>query len=722
MNIINAAQAACSRVGIVYQDVPHDGKFHPTAVSGKPTNNSSGRIKFFTDGEGGAVWNWISRETCCFWTETGTQGPTTAEIEARRLRAAEEQVKFQQEQQEMENRQATRARSIYEAAAPATADHPVFSRKKIFPPQGVRVGAWPQRGIENCLLAPLYNEHGELRNVQAIFPEVNPELGRDKDFLYGAQKKGCYFIIGEISDIAIICEGVATGMTIFQAVGRAVVCAFDAGNMIQVAQNIRSNFPKTDIIVAADDDHYTAGNPGIAKATEAARTVAGKVAVPKFPAARGAKDSDFNDLARLTGINSVRQIIDDAIADHGGDAKQDVHQDAPLHDLHVWSADRYRGEPPPVDYLVEGGFSLGKPSLYAAMGGAGKGYSILDLALKVATDQYKNSFCEAFGGRVMTGGSAVIFAAEDCRDEIHRRLNTLDPDGRRFDYPDRLIVVPFPDAGGCPSFMQQCRGGKLEMTDEFKRICDNLAKIDRLKMIAFDPISPMFPFDLSKPEYGQAAATPFCTLAAGTGAAVIATHHMRKNGDITNIAEAREAIRGSSSLVDGLRLAYAMWPEKEDNARKLCKKLGEDYEQMKVILGAVVKKNGPERMDITTYIRNSVGLLEDRTRQCHAQLTTSDEIKTALINTIAEAAIAGNPFTHTGINGVGQRINELPEKFRGMGRIRLESIVRELLDTGRVLKCPVKGNAVRWLDVPNGPVAQGSEECTTGKAVRKAQQ
>ena len=63
--------------------------------------------------------------------------------------------------------------------------------------------------------------------------------------------------------------------------------------------------------------------------------------------------------------------------------------DKPL-DLSTWGADRYRGEPPPINYLVADRFALGAPGLLAAMGGAGKGMSMLDLAVKVGTDQYKH--------------------------------------------------------------------------------------------------------------------------------------------------------------------------------------------------------------------------------------------------------------------------------------------------------------------------------------------
>jgi hypothetical protein len=51
------------------------------------------------------------------------------------------------------------------------------------------------------------------------------------------------------------------------------------------------------------------------------------------------------------------------------------------------------------------------------------------------------------------------------------------------------------------------------------------------------------------------------SICAKTGATLIVAHHMRKDGlnGITKAEEAREAIRGSTALVDGARLVYAMW-------------------------------------------------------------------------------------------------------------------------------------------------------------------
>ena len=71
----------------------------------------------------------------------------------------------------------------------------------------------------------------------------------------------------------MICEGYATGASIHEATGHAVICAMNSGNLSEVAKAARELWPQREIIVAADDDQFTDGNPGLTKATAAARSI-----------------------------------------------------------------------------------------------------------------------------------------------------------------------------------------------------------------------------------------------------------------------------------------------------------------------------------------------------------------------------------------------------------------------------------------------------------------
>ena len=81
--------------------------------------------------------------------------------------------------------------------------------------------------------------------------------------------------------------------------------AFDAGNLLAVAQAMREQYPDRKIILWADDDYQRVdrnGHPeniGIIKATEAAQAVNGHLAVPDFGPNRPEGATDFNDLYQM---------------------------------------------------------------------------------------------------------------------------------------------------------------------------------------------------------------------------------------------------------------------------------------------------------------------------------------------------------------------------------------------------------------------------------------
>ena len=79
-----------------------------------------------------------------------------------------------------------------------------------------------------------------------------------------------------------MCEGFATGASIHECTGHAVAVAFNAGNLEAVAIALRSKYPDLKIIIAADDDHQTSGNPGLTKANAAVKAAYASLAVPVF--------------------------------------------------------------------------------------------------------------------------------------------------------------------------------------------------------------------------------------------------------------------------------------------------------------------------------------------------------------------------------------------------------------------------------------------------------
>lgn len=193
---------------------------------------------------------------------------------------------------------------------------------------------------------------------------------------------------------------------------------------------------------------------------------------------------------------------------------------------------------------------------------------------------------------------------------------------------------------------------------------------------------------------------------------------MRKGkASIETPADARDAVRGSTAIVDGVRTVIALWPAKEDHARKVCEALNIQFEahETPIVQGAVVKSNWPAERRVRTLHRSRNGLLVDVTEKIQNLNPTINKLLEALPLAIARAAEDGRPYTKTGKGGVYQRCHELPANFHGVGRNRLEALVQELLDKKRLTMSAAKGaRPVQWLDVPGGPFDRGVGEFKTG--------
>jgi putative DNA primase/helicase len=218
--------------------------------------------------------------------------PAKRKAFAQRMDALRRQHDAEQRQRQAE---AAAAAAIRWVSAAQAEEHPYLAAKGVRA-HGIRIEAG------HTLLIPMRDIEGRLHSLQAIAPDGS------KRFMPSGRVKGCYHAIGKPSGRLVVCEGYATGATIHQDASTAVAVAFNSGNLLPVARALRSKFPCITLVIAADDDWRTEGNPGMTAATEAARAVGGLLAVPNFgDLPRGDKDTDFNDLHRLAGRVEVSQ-------------------------------------------------------------------------------------------------------------------------------------------------------------------------------------------------------------------------------------------------------------------------------------------------------------------------------------------------------------------------------------------------------------------------------
>lgn len=220
----------------------------------------------------------------------------------------------------------------YKNLKPAPENHP-YLQKKQAQPHGIK---YRKKGGE--LIIPLYNAENKVGAVQRI-----TKTGWKGFHKGGGAGEGKYFPIAKSGDdksALIICEGFATGASVYEATGIPVIVAFNTGNLKSVGKRIREKYPEAKIIFAADNDAFTfkngkkpegaddrAGddpiwqkyaeadlleNPGIEKAKEAAVEIGGHVVYPVFEDTKN-KPTDFNDLACAEGHEPVKNIISAAI-------------------------------------------------------------------------------------------------------------------------------------------------------------------------------------------------------------------------------------------------------------------------------------------------------------------------------------------------------------------------------------------------------------------------
>ena len=247
MTIQDAGRQAASDIGIEWQVVPADGRWHGGPVTGKDSRNKDGRIKLFPDGEGGQVKNWTTGETLVFWKKDArTLSPEG--LEERRKRTEEAIAESDAEQQREAAETALKATKIWKAAKPAD-DNPYLDRKGVFADKTLRqidarladkIAGYPI-GLNGILLMVPVKIDGHVSSCQLIDGDGN------KRFLSGRGTTSAgFWATGKLPDDGPIqiAEGVATALSCYEATNVHTVAALSCGNILAVAKAIRKKYPK----------------------------------------------------------------------------------------------------------------------------------------------------------------------------------------------------------------------------------------------------------------------------------------------------------------------------------------------------------------------------------------------------------------------------------------------------------------------------------------------
>lgn len=269
--------------------VPVDGdKAH--ARSGAYTGHLDGRpAGFIQNHRTGVKQNWkASIQAAALSAQDRAQ--LAADVAQRRHDRA-------REREQQAERTAQQVDAMWAAATPAAA-HPYLTGKGV-QPHGLR------QDEEGRLMVPVRDADGRMRSVQRI--------GTDgfKQFEEGGRVEGGHYVIGNLKPPGpmLIAEGFATAATLHEMTGMPAIVAFNAGNLLQVAQTYRALYPDRSIFIAGDDDRHREAeldangrpkiNVGRVKAEEAAAAIGSQAVFPIFPP--DSAGTDWNDLAQTQG-------------------------------------------------------------------------------------------------------------------------------------------------------------------------------------------------------------------------------------------------------------------------------------------------------------------------------------------------------------------------------------------------------------------------------------
>ncbi len=299
MQAIDAFRAELEAAGLRPPEIIADGKLHRVPVDGKPGSRDGAYVLHPDDPPAGWWQNWRTGQDGT-WTAGGNgraSSPQERQALAQRLEATRRQR--EEAQAQAWAGAAQRARTVLDQAQPCQ-EHAYLQRKCVQLCAGLKVDQ------EGRLLVPVLGPDGKPQSVQTITADGS------KLFMAGGKMAGGYFSIKGDAGPLVVCEGLATGLSLHEATGHTVLVAFNAGNLEAVARMAREKYPERSIILAGDDDHATPGNPGLTKATAAALAVGGMLAIPVFAQAGGG--TDFNDLHQAEGLEAVKAQVEAAQA------------------------------------------------------------------------------------------------------------------------------------------------------------------------------------------------------------------------------------------------------------------------------------------------------------------------------------------------------------------------------------------------------------------------
>ena len=542
-NTVAEFEQAMQAIGLMLdkRGVIDDGKVHTCRCAHDSAGKKSGRYYLHSDGvPNGAFGCYHESENALThkWQSEHTPALTDEERKAYALKMKEAEAERAKQIADDQAKAKTTIQEIWGKAKDASTDNAYCQRKGI-KPMGCKVFA-----DKDTLIIPVFDSKPSpesLCNAQFVMPDGT------KRFKTGGKKKGCYCAIGKTdSKTAVICEGFATGASIAEATGYYVLIAFDAGNLLPVAERIKERLP-TDwrLIIAADNDAYKDDNVGVRKATECAQSVGAQLVIPDFTGCDiSGNPTDFNDLHQLKGLETVKAQIDS-----GTNQVVIKAEKMPVRSVNLLCAANVK--PEPIFWAWRDWLPLGKFTLLAGAGGTGK--TTLSIALAAAITKGSRMPDKSPCGEE---GNVLIWSGEDD--------------------PSDTLVPRFMAAGADLNKVHIINGAKNHHTNEivsFDPAKDvpllekAIADIGGAVLLIIDPVIQAVTGDSHKSNDVRRALQAIVDLSARNNLAVIGITHFSKGGSGKSPTE---RVIGSEAFTSLARMVLVT-SKSEDGKRVLAR-------------------------------------------------------------------------------------------------------------------------------------------------------
>lgn len=247
---------------------------------------------------------------------------------------------------------------------------------------------------------------------------------------------------------------------------------------------------------------------------------------------------------------------DDAEAIHAKLTESKIKRGRKLFDLDERMNDMQRicfTPAPQIEGVFKECLPLNEPALLTAGGGTGKSFTVIQMALSLATGRPVFEGVQPFL-TPQRKGKTVIIAAEDGIDDYHRRLHSIFDDNcyseqDRADVMSSLLIIPM--RGDDVRIIKSDKSGAY-ITDFMERLAESLAEWGDVRMIVLDPMIRFYDAEENSNSHATMfinAANKLSSLVAGKPA-VLLVHHSAKH-DLGGA-------RGASGFVDGVRTHLSM--------------------------------------------------------------------------------------------------------------------------------------------------------------------